>query len=376
MNEKEQRINALVSELTRHIYNYYTLDNPTVSDAEYDALYDELVSLENQTGYVRSDSPTLRVGGETLPGFEKIPHLAPLYSLDKVRNPSELAVWEERAKRLSSESFFYIIEYKFDGLTVNLRYDGGILVSAATRGDGYTGEVITAQVRTIKSVPLSIPYKGLLEVQGEGLMRLSILREYNQTASEPLKNARNAAAGALRNLDPGVTAARRLSIFCYNVGYKDGTQFETHRQMLDFLRENRFPVSGYIKEAGSIDDIMRYVGEAEKIRERLDYLIDGVVIKIDSITARERLGFTQKFPRWAVAFKFAADEKTTMLEKVVWQVGRTGKLTPNAILAPVDIGGANVSRATLNNIGDIQRKGIKTNCRVFIRRSGDVIPEI
>ena len=376
MNGKEKRINQIVDELARHTYRYYTLDDPVVSDAEYDALYDELARLENETGYVRADSPTQRIGGEILSGFEKIRHLAPLYSLDKVRTEEELAAWEERARKFSDEDFLYILEYKFDGLTINLRYDGGVLQSAATRGDGEVGEVITAQVKTIKSVPLSIPFKGLLEVQGEGLMRLSALRAYNKTAAEPLKNARNAAAGALRNLDPGVTAARRLSLICYSVGYMDGEPFETHRQMLRFLRENRFPVSDEIREADSLDAVMRYVAEAERKRETLDYLIDGVVIKIDSFAAREKLGFTQKFPRWAVAFKFAADEKTTMLDAVVWQVGRTGKLTPNAILEPVDIGGVSVRRATLNNFADIQRKGLKTRCRVFIRRSGDVIPEI
>ena len=372
----KKRIDELVEELTRHMYNYYTLDAPVISDAEYDELYDELERLEKETGYVRPDSPTMRVGGEILPGFEKIRHLSPLYSLDKARTREQLLAWEERARKFSSEDFLYIVEYKFDGLTINLRYDGGYLVSAATRGDGVTGEVITAQVRTIKSVPLSIPYKGLLEVQGEGMMRLSALREYNRTAAEPLKNARNGAAGALRNLDTSETARRNLSLFCYGAGYKDAEPFKSHRGMLEFLRENHFPVSGYVKEARSIDEIMEYVDETEKARNSLDYLIDGVVVKIDSYAAREKLGFTQKFPRWAVAFKFEADEKTTLLERVIWQVGRTGKLTPGALLEPVDIAGVTVSRATLNNYGDIQKKGVKQGCRVFLRRSGDVIPEI
>ncbi len=372
----ESRIDELVDILTKHNYSYYTLDEPTVSDAEYDKLYDELSHLEKQTGYVRPDSPTLRVGGDILAKFEKSRHLAPLYSLDKVRTKDELKAWEQRAKKFSDEKFVYVIEYKFDGLSVNLRYDNGVLISAASRGDGNVGELITGQVRTIRDVPLSIPYKGLIEVQGEGIMRLSTLKEYNKTADEPLKNARNAAAGALRNLDPGVTAKRRLNLFCYGVGYKDGEQFSSHQDMLGFLKENRFPISKQIKTADSIDDIMQFAADAEKNRNSLDYLIDGVVIKIDSYAAREKLGFTQKFPRWAVAYKFAADEKTTMLKNVIWQVGRTGKLTPGANLEPVDIGGVTVSRATLNNYGDIVRKGIKTNTRVFIRRSGDVIPEI
>lgn len=372
----KNRIDYLVEELTRHMYNYYTLDAPIISDAEYDGLYDELMLLEGETGYIRPDSPTRRVGGEILPGFEKIRHLAPLYSLDKARTIEELAAWEERARKYTDEEFLYIVEYKFDGLTINLRYENGFLVSAATRGDGETGEVIKAQVKTIRSVPLSIPFKGTLEVQGEGMMKLSALREYNETADEPLKNARNAAAGALRNLDPAETARRNLSLFCYSVGYIDGEQFATHREMARFLRDNRFPVSAYLKQAHSIDEVMHCIDEVEKERNNLDYLIDGIVIKIDSFAARERLGFTQKFPRWAIAYKFAADEKTTLLKDVIWQVGRTGKLTPNAVLEPVDIAGVTVSRATLNNYGDIQKKGVKKNCRVFLRRSGDVIPEI
>ncbi len=376
MDEAVKRIDVLIEKLNEHIYRYYTLDNPSVSDAEYDALYDELGRLEKQTGTVRPDSPTLRIGGDVLPGFEKQAHLRPLFSLDKVRSEDELAAWEARARKFSAEPFEYVVEYKFDGLTVNLRYDNGLLVSAATRGDGSVGEVITKQVMTIKSVPLSIPYKGRLEVQGEGIMRLSALKKYNETADEPLKNARNAAAGALRNLDPSETARRNLSLICYSVGYIEDAPFDTHSRMLEFLRENHFPVSSFTQKADSIAEVLTIVNKAEHSRSSLDYLIDGAVIKIDSFAVREQLGFTQKFPRWAVAYKFAADEKTTTLLDVIWQVGRTGKITPGAVLEPVDIGGVSVSRATLNNVGDIQRKKLKKNVRVFIRRSGDVIPEI
>lgn len=372
----KQRIDALVEQLTVHMYRYYTLDDPTISDDEYDKLYDELLALEQKTGYIRPDSPTQRVGGTVLSGFEKQAHLSPLYSLDKVRSTEELLAWETRARKFSNESFLYAIEYKFDGLTVNLRYEDGMLLSAATRGDGMTGEVITQQVKTIRSVPLTIAYKGRLEVQGEGFMRLSALKKYNETAAEPLKNARNAAAGALRNLNTAETARRNLSLFCYSVGAIDGAPFETHTQMRNFLLENHFPVSSFFKTANSVGKAMDVVRDAEQSREGLDFLIDGVVIKIDSFAARTQLGFTQKFPRWAVAYKFAADEKTTVLRDVIWQVGRTGKLTPAALLEPVDIGGVTVSKATLNNAGDIARKKLKTGCRVFIRRSGDVIPEV
>ena len=376
MDETKKRIDELIAQLNEHVYRYYTLDDPTLSDTEYDTLYDELEKLEKQTGYARPDSPTMRIGGDVLPGFEKQAHLAPLYSLDKVRSEEELAAWETRARKFSDAPFVYVVEYKFDGLTVNLRYEDGLLVSAATRGDGSLGEIITKQVMTIKSVPLSIPYKGRLEVQGEGLMRLSALKRYNETASDPLKNARNAAAGALRSLDPAETARRNLSLFCYSVGYIENAPFDTHAKMLDFLRDNHFPVNSFTEKAGSISDVIAIVNKAEQARASLDYLIDGAVIKLDSFSVREQLGFTQKFPRWAVAYKFAADEKTTTLLDVIWQVGRTGKITPGALLEPVDIGGVSVSRATLNNVGDIQRKKLKKNARVFIRRSGDVIPEI
>lgn len=372
----KKRIDELTELLIKHNYNYYTLDDPTVSDKEYDELYDELVRLEQESGYIRPDSPTQRVGGEILSSFEKINHLHPLYSLDKVRTQEELEAWETRAKKHSNEYYTYVVEYKFDGLSINLRYDNGMLISAATRGDGTTGELITPQVKTIRNIPLSIPYKGLVEIQGEGIMRLSTLQKYNETAAEPLKNARNAAAGALRNLNPAVTAKRKLSVFCYGVGYKDGEPFKTHTEMLEFLLENRLPVSTFTQQAHSIEEIMQIAQDAEEKRSSLDYLIDGLVIKIDSYASREKLGFTQKFPRWAVAYKFAADETTTLLEDVVWQVGRTGKLTPGALLEPVDIGGVTVSKATLNNMGDIQRKKVKLGSRVFIRRSGDVIPEI
>ena len=371
-----KRIDELIELIKKHNYNYYTLDNPTLSDAEYDELYDELVRLEKQTGYLREDSPTRRVGGEVLKNFQKITHLSPLYSLDKVRTREDLEAWETRAKKLYDGELTYIVEYKFDGLSINLRYQDGLLVSAASRGDGVTGELITAQVKTIRNVPLSISFKGTVEIQGEGLMPLSVLHEYNETADEPLKNARNAAAGALRNLDPAVTAQRRLSVFCYGVGYKDGEPFTTQTQMLEFLKENMLPVSSFAKRAHSIDEVMQIAQEAEKNRSTLDYLIDGLVIKIDSYDARESLGFTEKFPRWAVAYKFAAEETTTILKEVIWQVGRTGKLTPGALLEPVDIAGVTVSKATLNNIGDIRRKKVKLKSRVFIRRSGDVIPEI
>lgn len=373
----ENRMRELVDELNRHAYRYYVLDDPTISDRQYDMLFDELTALEAQLGYSLPDSPTHRVGGEPLKEFTQHRHIARLWSLDKAQSTEAVRAWAERvAKLLPGEQLEYSLEYKFDGLTLNLTYDGGQLVQAATRGNGEVGEEILEQVRTIRSVPLSIPFAGKMEVQGEGIMLLSALEKYNQTAEEPLKNARNAAAGALRNLDPKVTAKRNLDAFFYNVGFIEGAQLHNHHEMRAFLEENRFKTSPYTKYFTDIEELIDALDEIETHRSSLDYLIDGAVIKLTDFAQRERLGYTDRFPRWAVAFKFEAEEMTTRLLSVKWEVGRTGKLTPAAVLEPVDIGGVTVKAATLNNAGDIARKKLKTGCMVFIRRSNDVIPEV
>lgn len=373
----ENRMRELVDELNRHAYRYYVLDDPTISDKQYDMLFDELVALEAQLGYSLPDSPTHRVGGEPLKEFTQHRHIARLWSLDKAQSTEAVRAWADRVARLlPGEKLEYSLEYKFDGLTLNLTYDGGQLVQAVTRGNGEVGEEILEQVRTIKSVPLSIPFAGKMEVQGEGIMLLSALEKYNQTAEEPLKNARNAAAGALRNLDPKVTAKRNLDAFFYNVGFIEGAQLHNHHEMRAFLEENRFKTSPYTKYFTDIEKLIDALDEIETHRSSLDYLIDGAVIKLTDFAQRERLGYTDRFPRWAVAFKFEAEEMTTRLLSVKWEVGRTGKLTPAAVLEPVDIGGVTVKAATLNNAGDIARKKLKTGCMVFIRRSNDVIPEV
>lgn len=384
--EHIKRIDELIEIINDLNYHYYTLDEPKVSDKEYDLLYDELVSLEKETGAVLSYSPTQRVGGEILEGFEKHTHMGRLWSLDKSQNEGELINWNNRVTRAINEynlsheeklpKLKYILEYKFDGLTINLTYKDGLLVQGATRGNGTIGEAILPQLKTIKSLPLKIDFKGIMEVQGEGLMPLSALEKYNRTASEPLKNARNAAAGALRNLDPKVTAERNLAGYYYNIGYIEGKSFANHREVLEFLKENKFPVFSYVKEFNNIDDIIKEIEIIKDERHKLDILTDGLVIKIDDIRTREILGYTNKFPRWAIAYKFEAEETTTTLLDVVWNVGRTAKVTPTAILEPVDIGGVTVKRATLNNYDDIERKGVRLNSRVLIRRSNDVIPEI
>ncbi|MCV4235544.1 NAD-dependent DNA ligase LigA [Virgibacillus sp. LDC1] len=386
----KEKMEKLIAELNNYNYHYYTLDQPLVSDKEYDALYDQLVALEAETGVTLPDSPTQRVGGEILKGFAPHRHLAPLWSLDKAQNIEQLRTWHDRVVRLVNDyntknpgnplpNPCYALELKFDGLTLNLTYQDGKLVQASTRGNGVVGEGILAQVKTIKSVPMTIPYTaGTIEVQGEGIMNLSVLDKYNQTAAEPLKNARNAAAGALRNLNPKVTAERKLNAYFYNVGYSDGITFADHKEMMDFLRENRLKVNPYIFYFEQFDDVMEQLADIEKRRSELDYLIDGAVVKVTDFRIREALGYTDKFPRWAVAYKFEAEETTTVLQSVTWNVGRTGKITPLARVEPVELAGVTVQNCTLNNIGDIERKNLKfaLGSRVFIRRSNDVIPEI
>ncbi|HEY4431669.1 MAG TPA: NAD-dependent DNA ligase LigA [Paenibacillus sp.] len=380
----------LVAELNHYNYHYYTLDAPMVSDKEYDVLYDKLVALEAESGFVLPDSPTQRVGGDLLKGFTPHRHLAPLWSLDKAQNIEQLRSWNTRVLRLVNEYNLknpdnplpdpcYAVELKFDGLTLNLTYRNGVLEQASTRGNGVVGEGILAQVKTIKSVPLTIPFKdGVIEVQGEGIMNLSVLADYNTRAAEPLKNARNAAAGALRNLNPKTTAERRLNAYFYNVGFAEGVDFADHQEMMDFLRNNKFKVNPYLTYCKDFDDVTEQLAGIEESRSSLDYLIDGAVIKVTDFRIREVLGYTDKFPRWAVAYKFEAEETTTVLESVSWNVGRTGKVTPLARVEAVELAGVTVQNCTLNNVGDIERKNLKfaLGSRVFIRRSNDVIPEI
>lgn len=372
----ENEMRALVDELNRAAHAYYDLDEPVMADMEYDRLYDQLVLMEKEAGFSLPDSPTHRVGGQPLAKFEEHRHLNRLWSMDKCQSLDELAAWVQRAEKLAGGKCRYHVEYKFDGLTLNLTYRDGKLVQAATRGNGEIGEAILPQAMTIRSIPLTIPYKGLMEIHGECIMRLSVLEKYNQTTNEPLKNARNAAAGALRNLDPKVTAKRRLDAYFYQIGTIEDPPYTTQTGMMEFIRSNGFPVSDYFETAQSYEEICEKVRAIEAGRHDLDFLIDGAVIKIDDLSVRADLGFTDKFPRWAVAYKFKAEESTTILREVTWELGRTGKLTPLAHLDPVDFYGVTVKKATLNNWGDIQRKQVAINCPVWIRRSNDVIPEI
>lgn len=369
------RMEELVKTLNKYAYEYYVLDNPTVSDSEYDKLYDELKKLEKSEGVVLFDSPTRRVGGQPVSAFKKHKHLFRLYSLDKATTTEEMDSFFSKIRK-EKENPEFTVEYKFDGLTICLTYEDGKFARATTRGNGIEGEDVTAQVLTIKSYPMTIPVKGTVEVQGEAIIRLSALKEYNKKADEPLKNARNAVAGAIRNLDPSETEKRKPEIMFYNVNYAENLKLVSQTECVEKLKEWGFKVHPFLRVCKDEESVMSAINEIEISRKSLDILTDGAVVKVNDFSVREKLGFTDKFPRWAMAFKFEAEEVTTILRAVRWQVGRTGKLTPLGEVDPVELAGATVRKATLNNYGDIQRKKISINSRVLIRRSNEVIPEI
>ena len=373
--DKLERMKNLVEEILIHNRNYYELDNPTISDKEYDKLYDELVDLEKELGVVLPNSPTQRVGGDTLEKFEKKRHEVRLYSMGKVRSFEELHDFFEDMKKFVKKPTFSV-EYKFDGLTIVTEYQNGKFIGATTRGNGEVGEVVTEQVKTIKSVPLEIPFKGHLLLQGEGMMTNSSFRKYNKTAEEPLKNPRNGVAGAIRNLDPKETAKRHLDYFCYGVLLAEGKKFSTQQEMHEFLEENGFQTGNFFEICDNEEDIFELIEEIDKKKDSLDIMIDGAVVKLNEVGPREEIGYTNKFPKWARAYKFEAEETSTILKDVIWQVGRSGRVNPTAILEPVELAGATISRATLNNIEDIRKKKVSINSRVFIRRSNEVIPEV
>lgn len=369
------RMKQLVDIINEHNYNYYVLDNPTISDKEWDKLYDELLSLENETGVVLPNSPSRKVGGETLSQFAKYQHKVPLYSLNKVRTYEDLKQWFDDIKKYDNNSSF-VLDYKYDGLSVVIRYKDGQFVSAGTRGNGSVGEDVSEQVKTIRTVPLTIDYKGELIVQGECIMKLSELEKYNKTHDDLLKNARNAAAGALRNLDPKVTKSRNLDILFYSVNYIEDDFLKTQLQVQQFLKDQKFYVVSDFGAFSNFDELQKQIQFIDKQKSSLDFLIDGAVLKLNDIALRQEIGYTAKFPKWAMAFKFEAQEVTTKLLDVIWSVGRTGRVTPSALVEPVELAGATVRKATLNNYDDILRKNVSLNSYVFIRRSNEVIPEV
>ncbi len=373
MDEK-LRINELVKEINEHNYNYYTLDNPTISDDDWDKLLSELIELETKTGYILPNSPTQNVGGEILKGFSKVTHPTKLFSLNKCNETQQMQDWVNGLYSKYGVDKF-TVEVKYDGLRIIARYENGELVQAATRGNGIVGEDVTKQVSMINSFPKVIKYKKHLMVMGEAMIRNSVLEKYNKHTNEPLKNARNAAAGAIRNLDLSVVKERNLNLYMYDILEIEDNIINTQEQCHKFLIDNGFDVWDIFYICNH-KDVLDKIMAINDVRDSLDIMIDGAVVKINDFAIRDEIGYTNKFPKWAMAYKYEAQEKTSIVRNIVWQVGRTGRLTPIAEIDPVELAGATVKRATLNNYGDLKRKDVKVNSSVFIRRSNEVIPEI
>ncbi|MGQ9697829.1 MAG: NAD-dependent DNA ligase LigA, partial [Armatimonadota bacterium] len=394
--DPEKRIAQLRELINYHNYLYYVLDSPEISDSEYDRLFRELVELE--TAYpslVTPDSPTQRVGAPPAEQFETHTHREPMLSLSNAFDAGELRAFDSRVKRAlglpADASIEYVAELKIDGLAVSLTYQDGTLVTGATRGDGFTGENVTANLRTVRSIPLRIPVPAanstqvrpvphLLEVRGEVYLTHAEFAKVNAErteAGEPaFANPRNAAAGSVRQLDPNVTARRRLQILVYGVGYVEDGGFATHWEVLETLKSWGFRVSEHRRLCHSIDDAFRFIEEWEPRRESLDYDIDGVVVKVNSLQLQTELGQVSRSPRWAIAYKYPPDQATTVIREIRVQVGRTGALTPVAIMDPVPLAGVMVSRATLHNESEIARKDVRVGDTVVIQRAGEVIPEV
>src|SRR5438034_2139557 len=387
VKDVQARLDELRAELNHHLYRYHVLDDPEISDAEYDRLYDELKALEDEhPDLITPDSPTQRVGARPSDKFEKLRHLTPMGSLDKVTTDEALSKWaDDVRKRLGSdEPVAYVIEPKIDGSAINLVYENGAFARGATRGDGYQGEEVTPNLRTISAIPLQMRNSGeapaVLEVRGEVYMPLGGFREFNERllseGKAPAPNPRNAAAGSLRQKDSSITAARPLSIWVYGVGQRDGLPADGHYETLEWLRDHGFRTNPYAERLESIEDVMKACAEWERRRAELDYEIDGIVIKVDSLDQQRRLGSLHERPRWARAFKWAPMTAQTELNKIAIRVGRTGALNPWAVLEPVEVGGVTVSRATLHNEDDINRKQIREGDVVIVQRAGDVIPQV
>ncbi|MFY9313062.1 MAG: NAD-dependent DNA ligase LigA [Tepidanaerobacteraceae bacterium] len=382
----EGRIKELRELINHHNYLYYVLDNPQISDAEYDKLMRELIDLESQfPELVTPDSPTQRIGGEPLPAFERVTHREAMISLADAFNEGELRDFHRRVVAAVGEQVEYVVELKIDGLAISLTYENGILVTAATRGDGTVGEDVTQNVKTIKSVPLRLnlpPDKTppLIEVRGEIYIPKEDFLKLNQEREDmelpTFANPRNAAAGSIRQLDPKIAAQRPLSTFMYGIGYREGIEFESHYEVLEFYKTCGFRVNPYIKLFKSFDDVVAYCMSWREKRDSLPYEIDGMVIKVNSLLQQQILGSTTKNPRWAIAYKFPAEQKVTVIEDIIVSVGRTGILTPNAVLRPINIAGSTVSRATLHNEDYIKEKDIRIGDSVIVQKAGDIIPEV
>lgn len=384
MREIEERLRKLREEIEYHNYRYYVLDDPVISDVEYDRLMQELIDLEEAyPELVTADSPTQRVGSEPITAFEQIIHSSPMMSLTNSYSLEELKAFDSRVRKaLPGEGVEYVAELKVDGLAVSLTYEDGYFARGATRGDGTRGEDVTHNLKTIRSVPMRIRYQNpvTVDVRGEVFMPRREFRKLNEERrlkGEALfANPRNAAAGSLRQLDPRITASRQLDIFVYGVGNVSGVTLGTQMEVLDFLRECGFRVNPNVKLCRSIDEVMDYAETWNDKREDIDYEIDGIVVKVNSLDQQARLGSTARSPRWATAYKFPAKQGTTVVKDIIVQVGRTGTLTPVALLEPIELAGSVVSRASLHNEDIIRSKDIRIGDAVVIEKGGDIIPEV
>ncbi len=374
------RMNELIDIINEADYNYHTLDNPTITDQEYDSYLRELFEIEEaHPEWVREDSPTQHAGGKIIEGFEKVTHKIPMMSLSDVFSESELIAFDERIKKegINPE---YMCELKIDGLSVSLLYEKGKLVRAATRGDGVIGEDITHNVKTIKVIPLKLKEEVDIEVRGEIFMNKKTLEELNEkrkAKGEPLlQNCRNAAAGSIRQLDSKVAASRKLDNFIYHLPDPEDYGLKTHSEAIEYMRSLGFKINPNNRLVKNINEVLEFIEEKGKLRPNLPYDIDGVVVKVNSIEQQKRLGYTAKYPKWATAYKFPAEEVLTKLKDIIFTVGRTGQITPNAVLDPVIVAGSTISRATLHNEDYVLEKDLKIGDTVSIRKAGDVIPEV
>jgi DNA ligase (NAD+) len=381
------RINELRDQINYHNYRYYTLDDPVVSDAEFDRLLAELTRLEETYGLTTPDSPTQRVGAQPLDKFETVKHRQPMLSLENAFSEAEVSEFDARLKRFlkTAEEFDYVLEPKMDGCAVELVYENGRFTIGSTRGDGYRGENVTQNLKTIHTIPLGLlteaePAPALLEVRGEVYMDLPEFKKLNEErlakGESAFANPRNAAAGSLRQLDPKITVARPLKIYCYGVGEVQGRKFDTQWQVLQTLKKWGLRVNPLIERGLGVDAAISYHRKLERQRHGLPYEIDGMVIKVDSLALQERLGTKTRSPRWALAYKFAATQATTKVLDIAVNVGRTGAVTPMAVMEPVEVGGVTVSRATLHNQDEVARKDVRVGDTVLVQRAGDVIPEV
>jgi len=387
--EAKKRIEALAREIREHDYRYYALDRPTISDAQYDRLYRELSALETEFPELRPiDSPTMRVGSAMRTAFKKVKHLAPMLSLDSLMDLEQVHEFDARVRKAYEvERVDYLAELKFDGLSVELVYEDAVFVRGSTRGDGENGEDITENLRTIRAVPLRLSdqgpkggLRGTLAVRGEALMLLSEFEALNkrlvEAQEEPFASARNSAAGTVRQLDPSITASRKLDLFAYEILHAEHVELKRESDVLEALRAWGFHIDRTSKLCAGLEEVEAFHAELAERRDRLPFEIDGAVIKVDRRDWQRGLGVRSRTPRWAVAFKFPPREEVTVVQDIAVQVGRSGKLTPVALLRPVDVSGVTVSRATLHNQDELDRKDVRIGDTVRIRRAGDVIPEV